>query len=182
MRTSAILFFCAALASAEVKMCPIGATAAAAPMITGNPPGAMYSADLKVGNATGTVVLSSADMGVKIDVKLTLPQVGAPFMYHIHAKVVPTDGNCTGTAAHFDPYAISADCMCDKAKKDFCQIGDLSGKAGNITAGGEFKSTITDMFISLTPGNKAFAGDKSIVIHSFDNKRIACANITQTKM
>lgn len=71
-------------------MCPIGATAAAAPMITGNPPGAMYSADLKVGNATGTVVLSSADMGVKIDVKLTLPQVGAPFMYHIHAKVVPT--------------------------------------------------------------------------------------------
>jgi hypothetical protein len=31
--------------------------------------------------------------------------------------------------------------MCDKAKKDFCQIGDVSGKAGNVTAGGEFKAT-----------------------------------------
>lgn len=39
-----------------------------------------------------------------------------------------------------------------------------------------------DMFSSLTPGNKAFIGDKSVVIHSFDNKRIACANITQMKM
>lgn len=95
MRSAAILVFCAALASAEVKMCPLpqaagAAAVSAAPMITGNPPGAMYSADVKTGNATGSVTFSSADMGIKIDIKLTLPKEGAPFMYHIHAKPVPT--------------------------------------------------------------------------------------------
>lgn len=76
-------------------MCPLppkeaGAAAPApAPMITGNPPGAMYTAELKTG-VTGSVVLSTADMGVKMDIKLTLPKEGAPFMYHIHAKPVPT--------------------------------------------------------------------------------------------
>lgn len=96
MRSYAIIsFFCAALASAEVKLCPLppadakGVAPVAAQMVTGNPPGAMYSADLKTGGATGSVTLSSADMGVKIDIKLKLPKEGAPFMYHIHAKTVP---------------------------------------------------------------------------------------------
>ncbi|TID15175.1 metal ion binding [Venturia nashicola] len=186
MRTSAILLFCTALASAEVKMCPLGPAAAAAPMIPGNPPGATYKAHLKKGSATGTVTLSSACMGVNVELKLKLPKEGAPFMYHIHDKPVPMviikDGNCTGTAAHFDPYAISANCMCDKAKKEFCQIGDLSGKAGNITVGGEVNTSFNDMFVSLKPGDKAFVGDKSVVVHSFDNKRIACANLMQSKM
>jgi Cu/Zn superoxide dismutase len=93
MRAS-ILLLCAALTSAQ-KMCPLppkegAAAAAAAPMVTGNPPSAMYSAALpKDGKATGSVTLSTADMGVKIEVVLNLPKEGAPFMYHIHAKPVP---------------------------------------------------------------------------------------------
>lgn len=68
-------------------MCPLGAAAQAAPMISGNPT-AMYNADLKNGSATGSVMLSSTDMGVKMDIKLNLPKEGAPFMYHIHAKAL----------------------------------------------------------------------------------------------
>lgn len=26
-----------------------------------------------------------------------------PFIYHIHAKAVPADGNCTATLGHLDP-------------------------------------------------------------------------------
>jgi Cu/Zn superoxide dismutase len=91
---SSLLLLCAALASAQ-KMCPLppkegAAAAAAAPMITANPPGAMYAATLpKDGKATGSVTLSSADMGVKMEITLNLPKEGAPFMYHIHAKPVP---------------------------------------------------------------------------------------------
>lgn len=93
MRSSLVLL-CAALVSAQ-KMCPLppkegAASAAAAPMITGNPPSAMYSATLpKDGKATGSVTLSSADMGVKMEIVLNLPKEGAPFMYHIHAKPIP---------------------------------------------------------------------------------------------
>lgn len=91
---SSLIFFCAALASAQ-KMCPLppkeagAASPAAAPTITDNPHDAKYTAELKSGAATGRVTLSSADKGVKIHIKLTLPKEGAPFMYHIHAKPVP---------------------------------------------------------------------------------------------
>jgi len=87
---------CLALASAQ-KLCPLppkdasAKAASPAPMITVNPPMAMYSAELpKDAKAQGTISLASADMGVKIDLKLTLPAEGGPFMYHIHAKPVPS--------------------------------------------------------------------------------------------
>ncbi|QDS74771.1 hypothetical protein FKW77_001589 [Venturia effusa] len=188
MRSSAVLLLCAAVANAQVKMCPLPPANASvpaavpAPKVSNDPCGAMYIAELKTGSATGSVELSPEETGIEIKVKLTLPAVGMPFMWHIHAKPVPADGNCTGTAAHFDPYAISAGCMCDKSKRQFCQLGDESGKWGNITAGGAFAATYKDEFLSLKTGDKAFVGDKSIVIHSFDNKRIACANITEMKM
>lgn len=85
-----------ALANAQVKLCPLppkdasAKAATPAPMITVNPPTAMYSASLpKDAKAQGTVTLATADMGVKIDLALTLPKEGGPFMYHIHAKPVP---------------------------------------------------------------------------------------------
>jgi hypothetical protein len=36
--------------------------------------------------------------------------------------------------------------------------------------------SFTDAYLSLTPGNAAYIGDKSIVIHYANKTRLACAN------
>ena len=55
-------------------------------------------------------------------------------VYHIHDQPVPADGNCTGTKAHLDPYIRGEKPPCDPTMPQMCQVGDLSGKHGNITA------------------------------------------------
>jgi hypothetical protein len=64
-------------------------------------------------------------------------------VYHIHEKAVPSDGNCTGTGAHLDPKAVTEAQQCGAlvAAGKECQVGDLSGKQGNITAGPTFSKT-----------------------------------------
>lgn len=57
-------------------------------------------------------------------------------VYHIHDKPVPADLNCTGAGAHLDPYARGESPACDADHKESCQVGDLSGKYGNITTTG----------------------------------------------
>jgi hypothetical protein len=57
-------------------------------------------------------------------------------VYHIHDKAVPADGNCTGAGAHLDPYARGESPACDSNSKQTCQVGDLSGKYGNVTTAG----------------------------------------------
>lgn len=56
-----------------------------------------------------------------------------PTEYHVHDQPVPADGNCTGTKAHLDPYLRGQLIPCDKSDPASCQVGDLSGKHGNIT-------------------------------------------------
>jgi hypothetical protein len=62
-------------------------------------------------------------------------------VYHVHEKPVPSDGSCAGTGAHLDPYKRGEVPQCDTSKKETCQIGDLSGKNKNITAGPTFSAT-----------------------------------------
>jgi hypothetical protein len=52
-------------------------------------------------------------------------------VYHVHEKPVPTDGNCTGTGAHLDPYKRGETPPCDATNPAQCQTGDLSGKYGH---------------------------------------------------
>lgn len=54
-------------------------------------------------------------------------------VYHIHAMPVPADGNCTGTGPHVDPYVRGEVPPCDNTQPQTCQVGDLTGKHGNIT-------------------------------------------------
>lgn len=115
-------------------------TYALAPAVTGNPAGASYVGTLpeKAGSSLrGSLSASSASdgTGVQFSVSISgLPAEGGPFMYHIHEKPVPSDGNCTGTGAHLDPYKRGEVPICDAGKPETCQVGDLSGKHGNITA------------------------------------------------
>ena len=57
-------------------------------------------------------------------------------VYHIHDQPVPSSGNCTATLAHLDPYIRGEAPPCDPNDPASCQVGDLSGKHGNITSPG----------------------------------------------
>lgn len=115
-------------------------TVTPAPKVTGNPAGASYVGTLpeKAGSALrGSIAATTENdgSGVRFSVSFSgLPAEGGPFMYHIHAKPVPADGNCTGTGAHLDPYMRGEVPACDASKPETCQTGDLSGKHGNFTA------------------------------------------------
>lgn len=131
MRTQSILSLLA-VASAVV--------AEDAPVVEKNPIGAQYEAVLK-GKApyevTGSLKIASgaAGKGVTVEIAIAgLPAEGGPFMYHIHEKPVPENGNCTGTGAHLDPYKRGEVPICDANDRKTCQTGDLSGKHGNMTA------------------------------------------------
>ncbi|KAF2463182.1 Cu,Zn superoxide dismutase-like protein [Lindgomyces ingoldianus] len=169
----------AAIASAQSAT----PSAANAPEVTGNPIGASYLAVLpeKAGSTVrGSISASSSPdgKGVLFQVALSgLPTEGGPFMYHIHEKPVPADGNCTGTGAHLDPYKRGETPPCDPALKQQCQTGDLSGKYGKFN-GTAYSNAYTDLYSSTIPTNPAFFGNLSVVVHLANKTRISCANFT----
>lgn len=133
MRTSFVTILAAASA--------VSAQTQPAPKTSGNPAGASYLATLPVkeGNPLrGSIAAESGPDGTGVRFKVSfdgLPATGGPFMYHIHEKPVPENGNCTATGAHLDPYKRGEVPICDASKPETCQTGDLSGKFGNVTAG-----------------------------------------------
>jgi hypothetical protein len=154
MRTSVLALLAAASAVSAQS-----STVVPAPLVTDSPAGASYVATLpiKEGNPIrGSIVAVSAPKGdgVKFSVSFAgLPATGGPFMYHIHEKPVPTDGNCTGTGAHLDPYKRGEVPICDASKPDSCQTGDLSGKHSNITAQEWSQEYVRTLFASREPAN-----------------------------
>lgn len=100
-------------------------------------------------------------------------------VYHLHDQPVPEDGNCTKTLAHLDPYERGELTPCDPNAPQTCQVGDLSGKHGNIT--GDIDATYTDNFASLKEGIGAFFGNRSIVVHFGNKTRITCANFERVE-
>jgi Cu/Zn superoxide dismutase len=127
------------LAAASVASAQ-SSTITPAPVVTGNPSGASYIATLpaKAGSPLAGSIMAvsgAGGTGVKYTVKFSgLPDAGGPFLYHIHEKAVPENGNCTATGAHLDPYKRGEVPPCDATKPETCQTGDLSGKYGLITA------------------------------------------------
>ncbi|KAF2866800.1 superoxide dismutase [Massariosphaeria phaeospora] len=152
-----------------------------APAVTDSPVGASYEVTLpNKGNwkVDGNIKAVSAPdgKGVKFEVSISgLPAEGGPFMYHIHEKPVPADGNCTGTGAHLDPYKRGEVPICDATKKESCQTGDLSGKYGNATES-SYSNSYLDLFSSTNPGNPAYFGNLSVVVHLSNKTRISCGN------
>ncbi|KAF1840856.1 Cu,Zn superoxide dismutase-like protein [Cucurbitaria berberidis CBS 394.84] len=170
------LLAAASIASAQSSVTP-------APAVASNPAGASYVGVLpeKAGsNLRGSIsAVSAADgKGVKFSVSFSgLPAEGGPFMYHIHEKPVPANGNCTGTGAHLDPYKRGEVPICDASKPETCQTGDLSGKYGNITAG-EWSQEYVDPYSATRADDPAFFGNLSFVVHLSNKTRIGCANFT----
>ncbi|KAF2691000.1 Cu,Zn superoxide dismutase-like protein [Lentithecium fluviatile CBS 122367] len=175
MRTQSILSVLAVATAATAQTLP-------APVIESNPVGAQYLAVLPDKSTTtlrGSLQIQSSADGKGVDISVAvsgLPAEGGPFMYHIHEKPVPTDGNCTGTGAHLDPYKRGEAPICDASKPETCQTGDLSGKHGNITAR-DFSAKYTDLFLA-TKEDPSYFGKLSVVFHLSNKTRISCANFT----
>lgn len=153
--------------------------------VTHNPVGVSYTAVLPdrpntkirgeitgTSNANGTGVFWHVDFYGFPD-----PSLG-PFLYHIHDQPIPASGNCTAALAHLDPYIRGEQPPCDPTKPQTCQVGDLSGKYGNITAdsNGEFETSYLDLFTSTIQGPASFFGNRSIVVHTANTTRLTCAN------
>ncbi|MCJ1281643.1 hypothetical protein MMC26_000964 [Xylographa opegraphella] len=131
-----------------------------------------YIIGSSVTNGTG-IVFSTNIYGFSDEAAL------GPFrkVYHIHESPVPSDGNCTGTGAHLDPYARGEIPPCDPSTPQMCQVGDLAGKHGNMTTS-PFQATYLDLYLSDRPGASTFFGNRSLVIHLSNTTRLTCANFT----
>jgi hypothetical protein len=98
--------------------------------------------------------------------------------YHIHVNQVPEDGDCAETLGHLDPYNRGITPPCDAEAPETCQLGDLSGKHGEISGGPEspFQDSYTDDYLSTRTGEAAFFGNLSVVVHSANDTRLSCGN------
>ncbi|MCJ1386637.1 hypothetical protein MMC17_009763 [Xylographa soralifera] len=156
-----------------------------APIITNNTVGVTYQAVLPQSTTTsfrGYIIGSSVTNGTGVVFSTNLYGFSdeaalGPFLYHIHESPVPSDGNCTGTGAHLDPYVRGELPPCDPSTPQMCQVGDLVGKHGNITTS-PFQANYLDLYISDQAGANAFFGNRSLVIHSSNTTRLTCANFT----
>ncbi|KAF3922478.1 hypothetical protein AA313_de0208227 [Arthrobotrys entomopaga] len=159
-----------------------------APKTTGNPTDVVYEAKFSssqvksaylnfTGGADGNGVL------VHVCVSGVNASQPGPYLYHIHDFVVGPDGNCTATGGHLDPFLRNDTIACDPSAPETCQVGDLSGKHGDLPAEATqdtpFCTSYTDDYISLDSSNKAFIGNsRSIVIHNVNKGRLACGDLT----
>ncbi|KAI8629451.1 superoxide dismutase [Xylariaceae sp. FL1651] len=130
------------------------------------------------GNIKGSLKATSGANGVGVDYEVTfsnLPTEGGPFAYHIHVNPVDTQGNCTNTLAHLDPFIRGENPVCDSSKPATCQVGDLSGKYGKITSD-PFTAKYHDDFTAMSPGPGSYFLNRSLVIHFANKTRITCTN------
>lgn len=175
----ALLPFVLAQSEGEVVTGKLGDAA----RITDNPTNVTYAAHFKdESKVHGTILFHPGPNGEGAHLAISLsnfPVGEGPFTYHIHDQPVPSDGNCTGTKAHLDPYQRGQTPPCDATKPETCEVGDLSGKHGKIAENATSYSTdYVDAFLSLKSPSGAYIGNRSVVIHNAATNRIACVNIT----
>jgi hypothetical protein len=101
-----------------------------------------------------------------------------PPVYHIHVDPIPPSGDCAATLGDLDPYERGDSPPCDASQPATCEVGDLSGKHGEMSpeADSGFQAAYLELYISTEPGLNSFFGNRSIVIHSHNLTRLACAN------
>jgi hypothetical protein len=198
MRLSAILLAAASTLLADADAQITTGQLGNATQNLNNPEGAAYRAvvaDNAMGITGSITAVSAGDKGVEFAVDFeNLPTEGGPFRrfgmhrakkaieltftaYHTHVMPVSSDGNCTSTLGHLDPFIRGETPPCAPDQPETCQVGDLAGKYGKAN-GTSFQSSYTDPFVSLTEGMGAFFGNRSFVIHFANTTRIACGNFT----
>ncbi|EWC48978.1 hypothetical protein DRE_00283 [Drechslerella stenobrocha 248] len=188
--STAALVVAAAAASSASAQAVVTGSLGNAPVTTGNfGDKVVYRASFTGGNV-GDVKMEFAGTpdGVGILVSACFKRINGsqpgPYPYHIHDFVVPENGNCTATGAHLDPYLRGDAIPCVPEAPETCQVGDLSGKHGDVPLAGrdEYCTSYVDKFLSLNPADNAFIGNsRSIVLHNVNKMRIACGNIVRVE-
>jgi len=123
---------------------------------------------------------------------------GRVLNWHIHTAPVNAEGECDSTGGHYDPTfacgaasehknTICGDALgvrpgydygaeCGQSTQDGCELGDLSGKMGQLTP-----RRRTQRFADHWLGSLDNIAGLSIVVHCCDgtscSERIACANL-----
>lgn len=97
---------------------------------------------------------------------------------------VPEDGNCTAAGPHLIPFGGPPDTVkCNSTFPQYCQVGDLSGKHGKITAenvkNNAYAATYIDAYVSASDESPAFFGNRSVVLHNGNGTRINCGNFVK---
>ncbi|RIA92209.1 superoxide dismutase [Glomus cerebriforme] len=130
---------------------------------------------------SGTVKFIFSQNEVKIVANINGLKPGFVYPYHLHEFPIK-DHNCTSAGGHLDPTHANVKgkvYLCDPNQPKTCEVGDISGKYGNLVpdANGHAFKSVQDPSIKLS-GDFGVEG-RSVVIHLLDlNKtRIDCANI-----
>lgn len=70
--------------------------------------------------------------------------------YHIHQNQAPAL-NCGCAGGHLDPYNVTDSVTCDPKDPSKCQVGDLSGKHGNMTGASYSAKCVTYSRMTVHP-------------------------------
>jgi len=178
------MFFASLLVALSLTLTIVPSHAEDAPVVDNNST-VTYQADLLDKNTTtlrGVLNITGTSEGVDVVVDFwgfPAPYIG-PYAYHIHVGRVPEDGNCSAALGHLDPYNRGMSTPCNYTAPETCQIGDLSGKYGSINSSvnsdGHYLDEYTDDYLSTIPGDPAFFGNLSFVVHAANNTRLNCGN------
>ncbi|PGH16760.1 hypothetical protein AJ80_05075 [Polytolypa hystricis UAMH7299] len=105
-----------------------------------------------------------------------LPADGGPYAYHLRDKLVPSDGDCGGTAATWA--RLNADNSHPAtAKRQRHEVWQAS-MVKSTTSRRLSKRVSMTYTHHLSMGTLRTFGNRSIVIHSGGGSRLACANFT----
>ncbi|GFF44032.1 hypothetical protein IFM61606_02610 [Aspergillus udagawae] len=169
------------LSSTALAVSPNGTFA---PVVTNARADALYEATLPHRQDTTvrgwiTLFAPREGDGVKVHADFWGIPDNEALAYSIHEDPVPADGDCYKTGSPFDPYRRGNKTACNMTSPQTCQIGDLSGKHGPIVTADHqgFEAQYNDLYLSTEPGEPAYFGNRSIVVHRMsDQARMSCAN------
>lgn len=92
------------------------------------------------------------------------------------------NGKCDGAKNVLDPFQRGDKPACDKKSPQTCQVGDLTGKHGEIP---KFQGVISvkqsfqDLYLSFKKEDKSFIGNGSVIVKNAKGDKIACGNILE---
>ena len=103
--------------------------------------------------------------------------------YHIHEFPVPPrrtteDAPCGATGAHYNPFNIDKSTSPESGTgtSDQYEVGDLSGKYGDLRNKTELSANVVDPSLSLF-GSRSVVGRSIVIHHSPKPVRWVCANL-----
>ena len=97
------------------------------------------------------------------------------YSYHIHELAAAGEGYCAYTKGHWDPFGATAPGPTRKAcaggTATDCEVGDLSGKHGQLAGSGTSASLVSASYV-LTLAGGMLRADRLNVVHDLHTARV----------